>query len=657
MKVALIFPPDWNSLWMPYSSTPSLKAYLKEGGVEAVQYDFNIEAYDLMLRPEPLMTLWKKTAWSADIPLPMPEAPNRKAIKTALSGRIDAVAGSIEEALSVFRTTEKFSDPEQYSKALQTHDDAMSLIFAASSGMDEALKSPAKAVEAATDPTINVFLPYLEKLVGEIKGDIGMVGISVVLPRQMVPAMAVASLLRKKYPKAHIALGGAYPTLVATAIENSPELFKVFDSVAISEGEIALLGLAKAIESGEKTGDVPGILFLEGDKVTRSSLPVMEDADILPTPDFDQLPLEKYLSPEPVLPAFSSRGCYWRRCTYCIRPDRRTFSQRSPQQVVKDLTVLKRRYKARAFHFTDNAIRPRRMAEIADAVGEAELEVSWAARTRFSPELTWDWCDQVAAGGCARIMLNVQSASKRVLDLMDEGFRIEDVPGVLQGLSKAGVDVTLYFVAGFPGEKADETRKTLQFTERLQDTLTPYSQFHVNLFAVAHGCIIHQEHDRFGIKSVPDRAQNDLSNPFNYEFAAPEGMNRQEAVAVYREMSDRFSRLVRRPFRMPHDMIMRLRESQETVAKSAEVRILKLESVPKLAEDIRAEKGYLLKGKKRFRIDESLRDLISLLDSRRTVKEVIQKLSKARKITAANAFIYIQTLYGEGIIEVNVPPK
>ena len=43
---------------------------------------------------------------------------------------------------------------------------------------------------------------------------------------------------------------------------------------------------------------------------------------------YDGLPLEKYFSPEVVLPAFSSRGCYWRRCTFCARPDRRGFSQR-----------------------------------------------------------------------------------------------------------------------------------------------------------------------------------------------------------------------------------------------------------------------------------------------------------------------------------------
>ena len=66
-------------------------------------------------------------------------------------------------------------------------------------------------------------------------------------------------------------------------------------------------------------------------------------------------------------------------------------------------------------------------------------------------------------------------------------------------------------------------------------------------------------------------------------------------------------------------------------------------------------KGYLLKGKKRFRIDEMLRDLIDLLDSKRTLKQVIRELSKARKIQATTAFVYSQQLYDEGVIEVSQP--
>jgi len=641
---------------MPYSSTPSLKAYLKEGGMEATQYDLNIETYDRLLHPEPLNELWKKTPWKVDLPAPTPGAPGRKKVGQMLAKQVDKITKGIEEAVSVFKSAEKFYNADEYAKALGILDGAILLISAASWELDAALESPARAIEASMDPSVNVYLPHIESFIEKIAAQKpGMVGLSVVWPRQMIPAIATAKLLREKLPDAHIALGGAYPTLIAHSIEKSPELFKVFDSFAVSEGEVATLGLARAVESGNKISEVPGIFYLDGDKVVRTSLPVMEDADVLPAPDFDGLPLDKYLSPEPVLPVFSSRGCYWRRCTFCLRPDRRTFSQRSPQQVVKDLTSLKRRYKARAFHFTDNAIRPRRMAEIADGISEAGLEVNWTARTRFSPEMKWDWCDQIAAGGCARIIFGVESASKRILEAMEKGFRIDDIPGVLQGLSKAGVDVTLYFMAGFPGEKTEDVRKTMQFTERLQKSLTPYAQFYVTLFALPHGSIIHQKPDQFGVKRIPEIKPDDLRNPYYYTFDASEGMKRKEAEKQYKQFMEHIEKSAHHPFRMPHDMLMRLMESQEGGAKAPEAKLLELDLIPKLAEDIRAQKGYLIKGKKRFRIDETLSDLIDLLDTKRTLKQVIRDLGKARKIPATTAFVYAQQLYDEGVIEVSQP--
>ena len=90
-------------------------------------------------------------------------------------------------------------------------------------------------------------------------------------------------------------------------------------------------------------------------------------------------------------------------------------------------------------------------------------------------------------------------------------------------------------------------------------------------------------------------------------------------------------------------------------AKAPEAKLLELDLIPRLAEDIRAEKGYLLKVKKRFRIDETLSDLIDLLDTKRTLKQVINELSKARKIPATTAFVYSHQLYDEGVIEMSKP--
>ena len=45
--------------YKPYLSLPSLCAYLKSNGIDVVQKDFNVEAYDLLLSDRHIKSLWE----------------------------------------------------------------------------------------------------------------------------------------------------------------------------------------------------------------------------------------------------------------------------------------------------------------------------------------------------------------------------------------------------------------------------------------------------------------------------------------------------------------------------------------------------------------------------------------------------------------------
>jgi radical SAM superfamily enzyme YgiQ (UPF0313 family) len=46
----------------------------------------------------------------------------------------------------------------------------------------------------------------------------------------------------------------------------------------------------------------------------------VEDVNALPTPDFEGLPLSRYLAPAPALPILTGKGCYFNRCKFCDIP-------------------------------------------------------------------------------------------------------------------------------------------------------------------------------------------------------------------------------------------------------------------------------------------------------------------------------------------------
>src|SRR5215831_19276672 len=56
MRVALIYPPSCDPT-APYLAVPTLTGFLRAHGVEVVPIDANVEAFDRLLRPEPLAEL------------------------------------------------------------------------------------------------------------------------------------------------------------------------------------------------------------------------------------------------------------------------------------------------------------------------------------------------------------------------------------------------------------------------------------------------------------------------------------------------------------------------------------------------------------------------------------------------------------------------
>jgi radical SAM superfamily enzyme YgiQ (UPF0313 family) len=97
--------------------------------------------------------------------------------------------------------------------------------------------------------------------------------------------------------------------------------------VIVHEGETPLLNLIKHLNNEFDIRDVPNLIYKEGPEIIVNNLSSNgEDINSLPTPCSDGFPLDKYLSPELVIPVLSSRGCYWNRCTFCMINTKKIFS-------------------------------------------------------------------------------------------------------------------------------------------------------------------------------------------------------------------------------------------------------------------------------------------------------------------------------------------
>jgi hypothetical protein len=305
----------------------------------------------------------------------------------------------------------------------------------------------------------------------------------------------LAYALRAHCPNAHVTVGGPALTQMLLRLqgERLEKALGPFHSAVVYEGEIALLEMVRALERGEdpaKNGRV-----IKGTQV--------EDMSILPPPDFDGLPLDRYLAPELVLPYDPTRGCYWGVCTFChyglAEVGTARYRERPPEAVLDHLASLQKKYGSRIFYFSQDVFSPRIATRIARGIVERGLDVRWGTDMRPERALSPERCAELAKGGMLSTALGVESANPRVLSLIDKGIAANDVKAAIQNLSRAGVAVEAMCFTDFPTETYREAMESVRFVHGVKDDL---SLFILGRFDLTHGSLVAQKPGEFGIKEV-----------------------------------------------------------------------------------------------------------------------------------------------------------
>jgi hypothetical protein len=296
--------------------------------------------------------------------------------------------------------------------------------------------------------------------------------------------------------------------LVRQTPENQVRILGPFDSAVLYEGEAALLELAESLERGEKPARI-----INGLTHTR--------LDRLPPPDFEGLPLETYFSPELVLPYDPTRGCYWGKCAFChyglCRQGTARYRQRRVADMVTHLKQLASQWGCRNFYFSQDAFLPGTARKLATALKAASLKIHWSSDMRPEPELTPDLCRDLKAGGALSIALGIESASPRLLKLINKGITVKKMQAALENLASAGIAVEAMCFNAFPTETPGEAKATLGFIRTLKQQI---ALFICGRFGLWHGSDVALHPERYGIQRIWQMAGDELGTGL---FYAPRG--------------------------------------------------------------------------------------------------------------------------------------
>jgi hypothetical protein len=343
-----------------------------------------------------------------------------------------------------------------------------------------------------------------------------LVGISICYNDQLWAGLCLAKEIKARADVPVIAGGTLFnvtdPEFLATL---APHV----DYVVSGEGERPLLQILSGAPDLETT---PGVICLGRGQTAATPAVFEENLDLLGEADYSDADLRAYYSPLPVLPIFTSRGCYWRRCAFCAhyKSAGQTYRRRSIPNVIQE---LKRHADNGISHFCliDEMIAPAHFSELADAILQAGLKIHYYAMTKpvrqFSPELL----DKMHRSGCRYLLWGVESGSQRILDLMDKGTRVPDIETVLDAAAHAGIKNHVFVMFGFPTETKWEMQATLDLLTRHKPAI---AMAHRGLFQLEPGTPAFDHPDKFSItRTWP------ADTPGLYRFECSSGMTRQEA--------------------------------------------------------------------------------------------------------------------------------
>jgi radical SAM superfamily enzyme YgiQ (UPF0313 family) len=274
-------------------------------------------------------------------------------------------------------------------------------------------------------------------------------------------ARIVAKLGKQANNQTTIIAGGPHPSMMMEDILKDCNI----DIAVMGEAELTIVELLNAIDNMDSLGGIQGVIYRDGTRIIKNKpRELIDDLEFLCYPhqyakdvlkDYELYPITAFSN------IFAARGCPY-NCFFCGSRNiwGRKVRFRSAANVINEIKSLQI-MGIKKVHFDDDTfgVTKDHIAELCNSLINNCPGLKWTC------ELHVNLIDEATVilmkkAGCSLIQVGIESGNNKILKKIRKGFTIEKAISATNIIRKNGIELSAFFMVGFP----DESEKTLEDT-------------------------------------------------------------------------------------------------------------------------------------------------------------------------------------------------
>ncbi len=317
-----------------------------------------------------------------------------------------------------------------------------------------------------------------------------------------IATFAIAVLARKIFPDLKIGIYGhssEYYSLnkIIHLLLKNRYLFSVFDFIIKDYDTDTIIKLCDTLESGGELQNIPNLIYTpdRGKTIYQNSSECTKNTELQISSSYKPIDIK----------LFPNNHCFWNKCSFCginskyiTSEDHKSWDLNKAFQILEHLNLQG----IKKIWLIDEAIPTDILNSIAQKINEKNWHFEWHVRTRIDKKLLKsNVCENLANSGLKHILLGLESASDRILKLMnktkDDDY-IETAELIVKKFTENNISVHFPAIIGFPTETDDERDQTINFLKYLRDTYSLFT-YNVNILELDVSSDLYKNFEKYDI--------------------------------------------------------------------------------------------------------------------------------------------------------------